>query len=97
MAFEILITPQAEKDILESYSYYLINVSGTVAESFGLEINQAFDVLERNPYFQIRSNRFRGLPLKKFPFIIFFEIEESLMKVKILRVLNTNKNPVNWP
>ncbi len=97
MRFEVVITPLAEKDIIESHRYYLSKASVKVADSFSEDINRTFDMLEINPFYQIRTKSYRAIPLKNFPFLIFFEVLETQKIVKILRVFNTSLNPKNWP
>lgn len=97
MPFEVVITPSAELDIIEGYKYYSSNISIKVADSFMIDIDQTFDSLEINPFYQIRTKSYRAIPLRKFPFLVFFEVFEVKNIVKILRVFNTSLNPELWP
>lgn len=62
-----------------------------------IDIDQTFDSLEINPFCQIRTKSYRAIPLRKFPFLVFFEVFEVKNIVKILRVFNTSLNPELWP
>ena len=97
MLFEVYFTPTAENQILETHKYYTENVSDVIAEKFYLDLQHALDVLEINPFFQIRAKNYRAYPLRKFPFLIFYEVLEEKRAVKVLSVFNTSKNPSNWP
>lgn len=60
------------------------------------EIENAFNLLTKNPFFQIRYDDIRCLPLKKFPFMIHYRIEGS--EVLIFAILHTSLNPEeNYP
>ncbi|MCP9754548.1 type II toxin-antitoxin system RelE/ParE family toxin [Lacihabitans sp. CCS-44] len=97
MLFEIYFTPTAENHILEAHKYYSENVSDRIAEKFYLDLQNALDIIEINPFFQIRTKNYRAYPLRKFPFLIFYEVLEEKRAVKVLSVFNTSKNPSNWP
>ena len=97
MPFEIVVTSPAETDIVESYRYYFSEASAKVADSFMEDLNHSFDMLEINPFYQIRTKTYRAIPLKSFPFLIFFEVLEDRKIVKVLRVFNTKLNPKSWP
>lgn len=97
MLFEIYFTSKAENHILEAHKYYSENVSDLIADKFYLDLQHALDVLEINPFFQIRTKNYRAYPLRKFPFLIFYEVLEEKRAVKVLSVFNTSKNHSNWP
>ena len=49
--------------------------------------------LEINPYYQIRYDSVRCLPLKKFPYMIHFHVEERIHLILIEAVISTHMNP----
>lgn len=53
-------------------------------------------ILSLNPHFQVRYDDVRCLPMKTFPYMIHFIIDEDLHQVVILGVINTFKNPAEW-
>lgn len=94
MGFELRISPLAIDEIDEAFSYYL-QISESIAESFDDDLNNAFDLLEDNPYFQNRYKDIRALPLKIFPFLLFFTIEGNI--IDIHSVFHTSQNPEKYP
>jgi plasmid stabilization system protein ParE len=97
MAYIIIIEPYAQQDIEQAYDYYLNNVNQHVAELFYQDLQETYSALNINPFYQIRTKNYRALPLKKFPFLIFFQVFEQEQKVKILALFNTHQNTDKYP
>jgi len=96
MAFEIFQYPEADQDILAAVNYYK-EISNSIASNFEKQLSKAYDQLERNPFFQIRYDDVRVLPLKKFPYIILFHIDEIKKIVFVISVFCTHQNPEKYP
>ncbi|QQQ27302.1 type II toxin-antitoxin system RelE/ParE family toxin [Chryseobacterium indoltheticum] len=96
MIFEIFQYPEADQDILAAVNYYK-EISNSTASNFEKELSKAYDQLERNPFFQIRYDDVRVLPLKKFPYIILFHIDEIKKIVFVISVFCTHQNPEKYP
>jgi hypothetical protein len=64
MAFEIFQYPEANQDILDAVDYYK-TISNSTVSNFEKQLSKAYDQLERNPFFQIRYDDVRVLPIKK--------------------------------
>jgi plasmid stabilization system protein ParE len=91
MAYKITISPLAELELAEAYSYYA-EISLEVLKTFDKEILASYEGLKMNPFFQERYKNVRGLPLKKFPFIIFFTLNENNNTVEIRSVFHTDQD-----
>lgn len=96
MAYNLKILPSAEFDIDEAIQYYS-KISESVLENFNTRLDEALLRIETNPFFQKRFKNIHALPLKKFSYIIFFEIFEEIKTVYILSVFCTHQNPKNIP
>lgn len=96
MAFEIFQYPEADEDILEALNYYK-EISSSAASNFQKQLSKAYDQLERNPFFQIRYDDVRVLPLKKFPYIILFHIDEIKKCIYVISVFCTHQNSEKYP
>ena len=72
MTYNLALNPKAQLDIEQAYSYYFKKVSPAVADFFYQDLQESYDTLEINPYYQVKVKNYRALPLKKFPFLIFF-------------------------
>lgn len=95
--YDLVINENAYLEIEEAYHYYFTEASPLIAERFNQELNQAYEAIKLNPKFQTRSGKFKGFPLKEFPFILFFEIIETKKEIKLLAVFNTYKDSEKWP
>ena len=96
MIFNIVIEPRALVDIQEAIDYYESKQNG-LGEYFYQVIDEHLDTLSKNPFFEIRYKDYRGLPTKKFPFIIFYFIDEIVKTVYVMSVFNTSLNPSKYP
>ncbi len=69
MVFKIVITHKAHIDILEGIGWYN-KQSADQGKHFYQTIQKEYKNLRQNPYFQVRYEDIRCLPLKKFPYMI---------------------------
>lgn len=97
MDFRLFITPIAQLHIQEAYDYYFDKVSIAIADKFFLDLQQTYKALSINPFYQIRTKSYRAIPLKHFPYLLFFEVQEEKQLVKVLALFHTSQNPTKWP
>ena len=96
MSFSTILLPSAIKDIQEIIDYYEPLQEG-LSEKFDKELNDYILSLQKNPFYQIRYSNIRCLPLKIFPVMIHFVVDEKLKKVYVRAVLGTSENPdTSW-
>ena len=92
--FSIEVSDDAENDFDKSYEYYL-EKSLKIANSFFLSINICLDNVKQNPLsFPIAHKDIRKCTVKKFPFVIYYQIEGSI--VKLIAIFHTSRNPEIW-
>ncbi|GGA86470.1 type II toxin-antitoxin system RelE/ParE family toxin [Puia dinghuensis] len=94
MPYTIFITPTAAEDIADGVEHY--NAIATdlgyrfadlVAEYFGR-------IAELPTASAVRYRDVRCKPMKRFPYLIMFTIDEDTHAVNILRVFNTYQEPL---
>lgn len=91
MSYKIIIRPEAEADLTESFRWYQAQVP-----SLGIEflncIDDAFDLIIENPriYQKIYKNVRRCLP-HRFPYEIFYLIEGD--NIIVLAILHAKRDP----
>ncbi len=73
--FEVKIDRRALDDVRDAIAYYDA-VSAQVGDKFIEEFDNTVETLKLNPFFQVRYSNVRCLPLRKFPFLIHFTINE---------------------
>ena len=77
MNYKIRISSLAKSHIKEAVSYYKKEASLKVAQNFVKDYEQTLQKIKQNPFFQRYYKNFRGLPLKKYPYIIFYQVDEN--------------------
>lgn len=92
MNFEIVIEQKAIDEIVEDAKWYS-EKSSIATENFEKEINEAFKYLQ----FTITEHRkvladIRILPLKIFPYNIYYLKKETEKKVYIMAILHNKRN-----
>ncbi len=96
MIYKIVIEPRAILDIQNAIDYYDSKQIG-LGEYFYKVVNEHIGTLIKSPFFQIRYKDYHGFPIHKFPFIIFYYIDENLKTIFIISIFNTALNPINYP
>ncbi|MBK7764275.1 MAG: type II toxin-antitoxin system RelE/ParE family toxin [Bacteroidetes bacterium] len=97
--FKIVIEPEAFEDINTACSYYysLPIDTNKLVESFLDDLQIAFDALTINPLYPFKTKNFRALPLSKFPYILFFTVDDTTEIVIILALFNTHQDIGKYP
>lgn len=95
MIYSVVIDPRAIQEIQQTIDYYDEQQTG-LGEKFEAALNQRLITLEKNPFFSIRYDAVHCLPVKKFPYMIHFSVDEKLQIVTVRAVLHTSLNPKKW-
>lgn len=93
MAYKIIVSPIAIKNIDDAVNYYSEEVSKKVALDFLNDYKKTYKDLQKNPFYPFHDSNYRYLPFKKFPFIAFFLVDEPSKTVFLNAVFNTHQNP----
>jgi len=92
MKYSLLIKEEADLDIAEAYKWYE-DKSKDFGNEFLIELDEYFSLIEGNPYLcQVRYKSYRLLPLKRFPYLIVYEIENE--NVIVYSVFHMSKDPI---
>lgn len=93
MENEIIILPKVLIEIEDAMEWYENRKKGLGIE-FLEHLEVYFDLLKKdNVFFQIRREpNIREMPLKRFPFVIIYEVFPK--KIVVYSVFNTNQNPI---
>lgn len=92
MSYKIVLTPVAKQNIDDATAYYKNTVSAKVAKLFIDDYKKTFKDILKTRYFRFFFQEFRGKPMKKFPFIIFYTIDENSKIIFIKAVFNTSQD-----
>jgi len=95
MPYTILITPAATEDIAVAVEYYNA-VAADLGYRFADMVAEYVDRIAELPTASaVRYKNVRCKPMKRFPFLITFTIDEATHSVNILRVFNTYQEPMH--
>lgn len=92
-----MITPNAVQQIDDAITFYKNNASINIARLFVEEYKKSFSEIQLNRYFRVFFDNFRGVPMKKFPYIIFYTVDEEQRTIIIKAVFHTSQNPGKYP
>lgn len=91
--FNLVIKQRALVMIEDAYEWYEIQKPG-LGEEFLSELNGYYKKLESTPeYYGKIKKEYRQISLKRFPFVIVYEIIEN--DVVVFAVFHTSRNPKN--
>lgn len=94
MPYTILVTPTAVEDISIGIEYYNA-IAADLGHRFADHVDQYFDRIAALPTASaVRYKNVRCKPMKRFPYLITFTIDEDQHSVNILRVFNTHQKPI---
>jgi plasmid stabilization system protein ParE len=93
MTYSISFISQAQQDIIDSIAWY-----NSEKENLGLEFYERlkfhFTLLTKNPlHYSLRNKTFRVAKIRRFPYLIYFKVEQSKRSLVVLAVLHTSRNP----
>lgn len=96
MAYKINVSYKVQKEVYKAIDFYN-DVSELVPAKFIDAIQETYLKLSVNPFYQIRKNTIRAIPVKGFPYLLLFSINEQNREVRILSCFHTSKNPRKYP
>lgn len=91
MDFNFKFLPLAEENIEEATDYYA-RISLKVLKNFNNQFDASINKIINNPYFQKRFKQVRALPVKKFPYIIFYEVDHKEKIIYTFRFLHSSES-----
>jgi toxin ParE1/3/4 len=96
MAYSVIVSPRAQKEIENAIEYYaLYSVDAPI--NFITSLGHAYLILEEEPLLRVRYKNIRGLKMKKFPYCLYFIINENKHTVRVLSCFHVKKNPNKRP
>jgi hypothetical protein len=82
----------AEQDLNEIAIYYR-NLSAELGDKFYNEVRNAIESLKINPFYQKDSNKIRKIPLQKFPYKVYFKIDEEKKIIYVEAIISDHLLP----
>ena len=91
MKYRVIVSPEAENDLKEAFSWYEDNRTG-LGYDFLLQVDAGINFINRNP--KIHPIEYRGTRkhlIKRFPYKIIYLVEEE--RIIVLAVLHGKRSP----
>ena len=90
MSFIIFFKEQAREDVAKSFEWYDSQKPG-LGDRFLSELHQTINQIGRNPHlFQVQRKNIRLGLLKRFPYLIAYEIEEK--QIIIYKIIHAHRH-----
>lgn len=93
--YEVILDNRALQDVQNIIEYYETK-SLDLGRLFSDELDSSLLLLSKSPFFQIRYSEIHCLPLKKFPYMIHYRVDENKKLILVSAVFSTHINPENW-
>jgi len=94
MSYEIIVRPEAAREVQEAFDWY-----EEKNEGLGLEFLRAADAcmagVQRNPLASpVTYQEVRRALLRKFPYAIFYMVKEE--RIIVLACFHAKRDPIDW-
>lgn len=96
MGFKIIISSRAYKEIDSAIEFYKER-SNVAPQKFVATLNEAYHSLEISPFFRKRYKNVRAFKIKKYPYSLYFIVNESRSIVRILSCFHNKRSPKSRP
>lgn len=93
MSYKIKLLPIAHTDLKKAKKWYL-DKNPLLAEEFKAEVNKEIDYIGKHPeHYQRKHKVLRQSLITRFPYAIFYLVDEQQKLIVIFGILHTHRNP----
>lgn len=93
MNYAVKLLPKAYEDLKKAREWYN-QQRKALGEEFKAEVNKEFDYICQYPqHYEKKHKEIRQSLIPRFPYAIFYRVEESKNQIIIFAVLHTSRNP----
>ena len=96
MAYKIIVSPRAQKEIENAIDYYAL-YSTDAPLKFIETLKNTYDILVITPFFRVRYKNIRALKMTKFPYSLYYVINQTKNTVRVLSCFHNKRNPNQRP
>lgn len=96
MVYKIIVSPRAQSEIIDAIDFYAVH-SVDAPNNFILQLQKGYEILAINPFFRLQYKSVRALKLKKFPYSLYYTIDEKNSCVRVLSCFHNKRNPSKRP
>lgn len=96
MSYKVIVSELASYDIQEATAYYEIKQKG-LGKLFLLSLKDTFKLLAKSPFIYMKVyGEIRRALTGKFPYAVYYKINEDDREVSIFTVISSYRNPETW-
>ncbi len=96
MKLKSVLTEEAQSDIRLA-SFWYENQSRGLGKEFIQSVRLAIKSIKNTPEgFALRFGNFRAIPLSKFPYLLYDQIDEKTHFIVVFAILHTHSHPKNF-
>lgn len=93
--FAILYTVRAEKDLVDSFTWYELQQKG-LGDMFVSSVKRKINKIEQNPeLFAIKIGAYREAVVSKFPYVIIYRLYKRKKIIRIFSIFHTSQGTKN--
>lgn len=95
MMYKIIFEKYAQEDLIDIVSYYTLQGGFALAERVKNQIRYHIEHLKHSPNIYMDSTiepRLKQVVVKKFPYKIYFKVDEETQQVHIFGILHTSRD-----
>lgn len=94
MAVDLIIAPEAERDLAESYAWYEGQRAG-LGEEFLTCVDACIEGIRRHPaMWTVLHESYRRALVRRFPYVVFYEHADDA--VIVYGIFHTSRDPNKW-
>ena len=96
MSLKAVLTEEAQSDIQKATFWYEAQSLG-LGKQYIKSVRLAIKSIRNTPFgFAVRFGNFRAIPLNKFPYLLYYQIDEKESLILVFAVLHTHSLPENF-
>ncbi|NER06957.1 MAG: type II toxin-antitoxin system RelE/ParE family toxin [Okeania sp. SIO3C4] len=96
MSYKVTVSEVAKLDMADAAEYYEVKSKG-LGKVFLLSAKHTFKMLARNPFIYVKVYKeVRRALTAKFPYAVYYQINESEKLVTVYSVRSTYQHPESW-
>lgn len=96
MAYKVIVSLRAQREIENAIGFYLLN-SKEASLKFVKSLILSYNSLKTHPHYKVCYKHIRSLKIRRFPYTLYFVVDENKNLVKILSCFHNKRNPNNRP
>jgi len=93
MSYWLTFSKQAEEDLIDSIKWYNQQKENLGFEFYDCGNENLLLIVESPQRYSVRFKNIRTAPVKRFPYLIYFYLDQQSDSIIILGVLHTSRNP----